>query len=358
MTILYRYVTREVVNCLLIVLAAVLSIYLAVDFIEKIDNFMEAGVSVKRCVVYLLYKLPFIVVQIAPVGFLLSILIALGLMNKNNEVIALRSCGIGKFHLLKPTVTLGALLCIGLFVMTEVVVPPFMANANRIWLHEVRKKDLHATQTTDIWMRNAHQIVHIKKYDYDLKRITGVTIYTFNDQFHLVQRIDALSGSFDGQHWILSDAIKQVFTPDGGVKSTVPDDTVEMTIDLNPDDLATVAKRSDEMGLAELKRYIKRAEQEGYTATRYRVDYQSKIATPFVCVLLSILGTAIALGGKLREGMSVSITYGLGIAFLYWIFNSFCISLGYAEILPPLIAAWVANLVFLCASGILMLRAV
>jgi lipopolysaccharide export system permease protein len=111
------------------------------------------------------------------------------------------------------------------------------------------------------------------------------------------------------------------------------------------------------MGLAELAKYIQKVEREGYGATRYRVAYHGKIAAPFVCLFLSVLGTAIALRGKLREGMPVSITYGLGIAFLYWIFNSFCLSLGYAEMLPPVPAAWIANLVFSCASGFLLLNA-
>ena len=134
MTILYRYVTREILASFFIVLVAVLSIYVAVDFIEKIDNFMESGVPATRCVVYLLYKLPFIFVQIAPVGFLLSILVALGLMNKNNEVIALKSCGIGKNRLLKPTMVLGVLFCAGLFLVAEMLMPVFMVRANQIWL--------------------------------------------------------------------------------------------------------------------------------------------------------------------------------------------------------------------------------
>ncbi|MBR9985238.1 MAG: LptF/LptG family permease, partial [Desulfosarcina sp.] len=158
MTILYRYVTREILASFLIVLAAVLSIYVAVDFIEKIDNFMEAGVPAIRCVVYLLYKLPYIFVQIAPVGFLLSILVALGLMNKNNEVIALRSCGIGKNRLLKPTMVIGVFFGAGLFLIAEMLVPVFMVNANRIWLQEVRKKNIYASKTNDIWMRAARQI--------------------------------------------------------------------------------------------------------------------------------------------------------------------------------------------------------
>lgn len=355
MTLLYRYVTREIIFTFFIVLTAVLSIYVAIDFIEKIDNFLEAGVPAMRCLVYLIYKLPFIIAQIAPIGFLLSILVALGLMSKNNEIIALKSCGIGMDRLLKPTLTLGFIFCIGLFVMSEMVVPVFMENANQIWLQEVRKKNIFASKTNDIWMRSARQIIHIKQYIPEEKRATGITIHSFDGNFRLIQRVDAEAGHYDNGRWQLSAIIRQ--TLEESDRTYQVDVAAEMTvdIDLHPDDLSRVAKQSDEMGLAELGRYIEKVEREGYGATRYRVDYQSKIAAPFVCIFLSVLGTAIALRGKLREGMPVSIAYGLAIAFIYWIFNSFCLSLGYAEMLPPVVAAWMANVVFSCASGLLLL---
>ncbi len=357
MTILYRYVTREILIYFFIVLAAVLSIYVAVDFIEKIDNFMEAGVPAGRCVVYLLFKFPFIFVQIAPVGFLLSILVALGLMSKNNEVLALKSCGIGKNRLLVPTMVLGMLFCGLLFVVAEMVVPVFMGNANQIWLQEVRKKNIYASKTNDIWMRAARQIIHIKQYAPEEKRVSGITIHTFDEYFRLIDRIDAQSGEFKNGKWQLNDAVWQVFDEGSGGHQLKSLDTMAAAIDLVPDDLARATKRSDEMGLAELGHYIEKVEREGYGAVRYRVDYHGKIAAPFVCLFLSVLGTGIALRGKLREGLPVSITYGLGIAFLYWIFNSFCLSLGYAEMMPPVVAAWVANLVFFSVAVFLLLNA-
>lgn len=356
MTILCRYVVREVLTCFMIVLLAVLSIYVAIDFIEKIDNFMDAGVSAMRCVVYLSYKLPFIFVQIAPVGFLLSILVALGLMTKNNEVLALKSCGIGYGRLLKPTMALGVIFCAGLFVVAEMLVPVFMANANQIWLQEVRKKNIFASRTNDIWMRAPRQIIHIKRYAPAEKRIQGITIHTFDDNFRLIQRVDALSGRFANGRWQLEDAVEQLFAQASGAHQIKLHEMIDADIDLNPDDLAQATQRSDEMGLAELGRYIEKVEREGYSATRYRVDYHSKIAAPFVCIFLSALGTGIVLRGKLREGLPVSITYGLGVAFLFWILNSFCLSLGYAELMPPVVAAWMANFVFSCVSGVLLLN--
>ena len=47
----------------------------------------------------------------------------------------------------------------------------------------------------------------------------------------------------------------------------------------------------------------------------------------------------------------------LGIAFLYWVFFSFCLSLGYGELLPPFIAAWAANLIFSSIALVLLLNA-
>jgi lipopolysaccharide export system permease protein len=254
-------------------------------------------------------------------------------------------------------VVLGVIFCAGLFIVAEMLVPIFMVKANQIWLQEVRKKNIYASRTNDIWMRAARQIIHIKQYVPEEKRATGITIHIFNDAFRLIKRIDAESGYFENDRWRLDDAIQQVFETASGDHRIKLHHTIMADMDLNPDDLARAAKQSDEMGLAELGRYIQKVEREGYGAARYRVDFHSKIAAPFVCIFLSLLGTGIALRGKMHEGIPLSITYGLGIAFLYWIFNSFCLSLGYAERMPPVVAAWVANFVFLGVAGSLLLNA-
>ena len=106
-----------------------------------------------------------------------------------------------------------------------------------------------------------------------------------------------------------------------------------------------------------LRALIRKVEAEGYDATRYRVDLNYKIAFPVVCLIMCLVGTGIAVRGKLKEGLPVIVSYGMGIAFLYWIVLSFCVSLGYGEILPPVAAAWAANLIFLCVGGIVLINA-
>lgn len=357
MTILSRYVTKETCKVFSIVLIAVVSIYIAVDFIEKIDDFIEAGVPTNRAVVFFLYKTPFIIAQITPVGLLLSILVVFGLMSKNNEVAALKSSGVSVYRLLQPACAMGIFFSISLFMVSEFVVPVTMVKANKIWLQDVRKKNLVSTRENDIWMKGDRQIIHIDHYDAAAKTVFGVTLNFFDDNFILERRVDSEKGVFENGEWVFFNLMEQVIDADTGNYVTAMKEKQAETLGLVPDDLETVAKETDEMGLAELYRYIKKIEREGYGTVKLLVDFYAKTAFPFVCIIMSILGTGLAVRGKLKEGLPVSITYGLAIAFLYWIFFSFCLSIGYGEMIPPLIAAWMANLVFICISTIFLLNA-
>ena len=107
MSILDRYLIKENFKHFGFVLIAAIGIYISVDFFENIDKFMNAGLPVSRIIEYLQLKLPLIIAQITPVGILLAVLITFGLMNKNNEIIALKSGGLSVYYFLRPIFSLG-----------------------------------------------------------------------------------------------------------------------------------------------------------------------------------------------------------------------------------------------------------
>ena len=63
MSIISKYIVQEILRYFFLILVAVVGIYLAVDFFEKIDNFMKSGVPLTRSIPFFLYKIPFIVAQ-------------------------------------------------------------------------------------------------------------------------------------------------------------------------------------------------------------------------------------------------------------------------------------------------------
>jgi lipopolysaccharide export system permease protein len=134
-------------------------------------------------------------------------------------------------------------------------------------------------------------------------------------------------------------------------------DRLPVALDFVPQDLKRIVKASDEMNLLELADYIETAESEGYDATSYRVDLHAKIAYPLVCIILSVIAVAVAGRGRKGENLAIVVVIGIGLAFCFWVLQGFCLSLGYAGMMPALVAAWLPNLTYCFAAAALLLRA-
>ncbi|MGD2021603.1 MAG: LPS export ABC transporter permease LptG [Desulfobacterales bacterium] len=357
MTILDRYLVKEILKSFAIVLTVVLGLFVIVEFFNKIDNFMEAELSIPRLIRYLQLKLPQIIVQIAPLGILLAVLVALGLMNKNNEIIALKSGGVSIYFLMRAVLAIAVFLSVALFIVSEVVVPITISKANKIWLSEVKKKPVLATRQKNIWIKGNRAIYFIRYFNPQNRSVSGVTLNYFDETFKLSKRIDATSGVYQKGKWILSDTMEQMLDEESDtyVVRIHPQQTVEM--DILPEDLTRVFTKSDEMNVAELFSYIREVESDGYDATAFRVDLHARFAFPVQTIIVCLIGIGIAAKRKGPEGPSVSIAYGAGVVFLYWVIHSFCLSLGYGGILPPIIAAWISNIIFSCYAVLNLIHA-
>ena len=356
MSTIDRYLTKEILKHFAVVLMAAVGIYLSVDFFENVDKFINAGLPVSRILLFFQLKLPLITAQITPVGILLAVLITFGLMNKNNEVIALKSGGMSVYHFLRPILFLGLLITVGLFFLSEIVVPITISKANEIWRREVKKYTITSTHK-NIWFKGHHSISHISYFNPKDQTISGITLNYFDQQFRLTRRIDAAKGRFKQGRWVFYDTMEQVLNPKtGSYDVEVQNEKVE-DIDFLPEDLQRAAKKSEEMSFQELYRYVQDVEAEGYDATPYRVDFHGKFALPVACLILCIIGTGITLRKNTNQGLSVPIIYGITVVFLYWISQSFCFSLGYGGMLSPVIAAWTANFIFACFACFNLLNA-
>ena len=351
-----QYLTKEILKHFAIVQVAAIGIYLSVDFFENVDKFISAGLPISRILHFFQLKLPLIAAQITPVGILLAVLITFGLMNKNNEIIALKSGGMSVYHFLRPIIFMGMLITVCLFFLSEIVVPITISKANEIWRRDVKKYTITATQK-NIWFKGRHSISHISYFNPKDQTISGITLNFFDQNFRLIRRLDAAKGRFKQGRWVFYDTMEQVLNKKAGSYDVKLHSEKVENIDFLPEDLQRVAKKSEEMSFQELYQYVRDVEAEGYDATPYRVDFHSKFALPVACLILCIIGTGITLKKNSNQGLSVPIMYGITVVFLYWISQSFCLSLGYGGMLSPVIAAWTSNFIYACIAGVNLLNA-
>jgi lipopolysaccharide export system permease protein len=352
--ILDRHLIGDVFKFFGIILVTVISIFLAIDFFEKVDDFIEAGVAMQRLGLYFLLRIPFVIGMLLPMTLFLSVLVALGLMNKRNELLAMRVGGVSMIFFLRSILLLGVLFALMLFIVSDILVPISLSRANQIYSREVKKEEVVTSREKNIWIKGNRSIAHIQYYNTSARKISGITLYFFDERFRLVRQIDAASATFRDGKWIFDDLLEQTLSSEGGEYNTVFPPQQTLPMEILPEDLARAAKKSEEMNLPELREYIRTVEKEGYDAIRYRVDLHAKIAFPFVCIILCLLALGIGTKPNFKDHLFVVIAIGVGTAFLYWTLNSFCLSLGYGGVLPPIVAAWTANSVFLCSSVVVL----
>ncbi len=77
--ILEAYVAREFLKLLILSLAVFVSLFVIVDFFEKIDRLVEAHLGLWDLVRYVLLKVPFAAGQVLPAAALLGIMLTFGL---------------------------------------------------------------------------------------------------------------------------------------------------------------------------------------------------------------------------------------------------------------------------------------
>ena len=150
-------------------------------------------------IAYFLYKLPYIIAQITPVGLLLAILILFGVMGKNNEIIALKSSGVSILKIFRPVFMMGALFSVILFLFYDSVVPITLNEANKVWVEDVKKKNLIRMKEKNIWVKEKSDIIYINYYDPINQSIFGLTIHSFDEEFNLNKRIDVKKAVYENK---------------------------------------------------------------------------------------------------------------------------------------------------------------
>ncbi len=355
--IIYKYLTLQALKYVGILLISIVGIYIAVDFFERVDNFLDANLPVTRVFVYLFLKTPVIISQILPVAVFLSVLTVIGLMARNNEIVALKSGGVSIYFLLVPLLAMGLFYGIILFAMNEVLTPLANRKCNQIWLEEVKQKRALISSDKNIWIRGSQLITHMRFYDAAKKEIQDITIFYFDENFKLLKRVDAQKGVYEKDHWQFYNLLEQVHDQSTGQIVSKPIDQRSEAFDFLPEDLTRVVKKSDELSLGELYRYIRDVEAEGYDATLYRVDFQAKLAFPFICIILSVIGLGLSAYGTRRLPLPVIIGMGIVVVFIYWFGYSFLLSLGYGRVVPPFLAAWLTNFIFICLGAYILISA-
>jgi LPS export ABC transporter permease LptG len=357
--ILDELILRDFMLYLGLVLAAFLVLMLVFTFFELLGDIVRNHVSLLLVGDYLLNLTPFLLYNMAPLSVLLAVLITFGLMEKANEITAMKATGISVYRIIVPITVIAAMLSVGLFFFDQFYLPH--ANKRQDALrNQIKGKPAQTYLRPDRkWIfGQQNTIFYYQFYDPDQDRFGSISAFEFDPHtFELTKRIYASRAHWADNlnKWVFEDGWERTFSGATTTGYRKFDVNTFPEISENPGYFKKEVKQSSEMNYSELRRYIGDLQHSGFDVVRLRVQLQKKFAFPIITFVMAVLAIPFSLSTG-RRGALAGVATAIGIAMVYWVANALFEGLGNTSQLPPAMAAWSPDLLFSLASGYLILK--
>lgn len=351
------YVVRIFLLYFMLTLSVCVSLFYLFTFFELIDDFFENNIAPILLLDYFFYLLPHILMLLVPISVLIATLVTFGLLDKTNQIIALKACGISIYRIVMPVLVMALLVSAFTFIVQEYVLP--YANQRQDNLRNIIKGRPVQTyyQLGRSWIfGQENRLYHYNYFDSGRDVFAEISIYRLDIQANQIfQHIYARTAAWNSasRSWTLYDGWERNFTKNGVEFSTFEETSSPMTEE--PAYFEEEVKESSKMTYLELQDYIQGLQQGGFEVDHLKTDLYKKFSFPVVSFIMSILGVPFALTIG-RRGALHGIAIGVFLGIIYWgAFGVFGI-FGTNGLLSPVLAAWGPNILFGAGSFLLLLR--
>ncbi|HEY6349125.1 MAG TPA: LPS export ABC transporter permease LptF [Candidatus Angelobacter sp.] len=357
--ILDDYVVRSFLGYFALITASFMILVLIFNFFELLTDIVRNRIPLVTVGEYLLNVTPSWLYLFTPLCVLLAVLVTFGLMEKSNEMTAMKATGISVYRAVLPVLIISALLAGGLFLLEEWYLP--YANKRQETLRNtIKEKPAQTYLRPDRkWIFGQHNTIYYYEfYDPEADQFGSISAFEFDPQtFQITKRIYATQSHWDRnlQEWIFERGWQRSFRG-AAIQSYEPFNLHEFA-ELNepPTYFKKEVHQSQEMNYAELSNYINDLQQSGFDVVRLRVQLQKKLAFPLITLVMAVLAVPFALSMG-RRGALTGIAVALMIGVVYWVTSGLFEAMGSVNQLPAALAAWSPDIIFCLIGGYMVLK--
>jgi LPS export ABC transporter permease LptG/LPS export ABC transporter permease LptF len=357
--ILDDYVLRDFGMNLILVLATFLLLLLVFTVFELLGDILRNHVSPVVVGEYLLNVSPYFIYNVAPLAILLAVLVTLGLMQRSNEVTAIKATGISIYRIVVPVLVACAMLAAGLFFFDQFYLP--YANKRQDALrNQIKGKPAQTYLNPDRkWIFGERSnIYYYQLFDPERNQFGRLSVFQFDPvTFQLKKRIYAERAHWEESlgRWVCTQGWERDMRGPAIDNYRTFDVSTFAGVSEPPTYFKKEVKQSSEMNYEELRRYIRDLQQSGFDVVRLRVQLAKKFAFPVIALVMALLAVPFSLQAG-RRGTVAGVALALGIAVVYWTVSGLFEAMGNISQLPPFLAAWSPDLIFALLGGYMILK--
>jgi len=361
MKIIRSYVLRESILPFILSLGILTCVFLLGNLIQLTNLVINKGVSITIMGRAFLLYIPMLLGYTIPIACLISTIMTFSRFSSDNEILALRACGVHLSQLLYPLFLLGLIVSLFSVILNEKIIP-YAHHEQRKIFKNIGSKNPSALLEAGLFIRAFKpQVLFIHKINGN--KLQNVTIYQPQKKGS-TRTIIAKRGEFTpvpGEEKIKLKLMDGTFDePNLEDKNSYSKklnfNTYFMTLDIS-EKKDKLEKKPQGMTLKELKREINDFDEKAIDSSRLRTEYHRKIAWSISALCFVLLGFPIAVITNKRE-KSANIVLAIFCGVMYYLISLGCQALSIERIADPAFIMWVPNMIALLASIILNYKCV
>ncbi len=358
-TILDDYILRDFSVYLGMIIGAFLMLLLVFTLFELLGDILRNQISPLVVGAYLLNVSPYFLYNITPLAMLLAVLITFGVMQRSNEVTAIKATGTSVYRIVIPVLLAAGLLSAGLFFFDQFYLPHANKRQDALRNRIKGKPPQTYLQPDRKWIVGQHSdIYYYQFFDPDRDQFGSISVFQFDPRtFEITQRVYAERAHWEDrlERWVYEQGWERELS---GVAienyrqfdvATFPQSSEPPTY------FKKEVKQSLEMNYEDLRRYIHDLQQSGFDVVRLRVQLHKKFAFPMITFVMAVLAVPFSLSAG-KGGAIAGVAVAVGIAVVYWTVSGLFEAMGNLSQLPPALAAWSPDLIFGFVGGYLILK--
>jgi len=352
MRILDRYITKNFIISFFFCISLLMILGIIGDVLGFLDDIFKNDIPLINILSFYFYLAPFAFVNMLPFACLISAVYVFNTLSKNHEVTAVITSGVCLDRLIRPIVFVVLVLCLLTFIVNDRFVPSAMRKANIIRHEKLEtSKNKANREIKDIAVYGeGDRIIYAKGFNPETNSLENVIIHKQNKDHHIVERISARTVKWNDEgYWTGEDVILFEIDPEGVfTKEPLVFKYTEIDIKEKPKDFINNQWDPKYMSYRQLKKYIEVFRfGESDALRRLLVDLHYKLSFPFTALITILIGIPFSIATG-RTSALVGMAKGITVAIAYLPVMAICLALGKGGILPPLVSAWLSNIVFAC----------
>jgi len=358
MKILTKYLLRSLLFPLFYCILGFTLLFVINDLFDNFSDFLDSGIRPMEMLYYYSVLLPPVTIYILPVCLLLAMLYSLSRLTRHSEITAMRAGGISIYRIVLPFIGVGIVATLFTGFINEAVAPNAAFRAKQFLEYQKQGRVEDIYYASNIALKSGDHVWMVHKFDTRDYSMYNVELNKPNPEGGGDLKIQAEKALWlDGRWWFMDITVHRY--NERGDLAGAPELILQKEMrDLpeTPQTFMNEIKKPQHLSSREMLRYLKSKKGiSDNTRARLKVDFHSRVAAPFICLIVTLIGIPIGAHTG-RQGAFSGIMLALALFFGFYILQLVCQGFGKEEWVSAWIGGWFPVILFGAATPFFLHR--